>query len=227
MSASAQPASVPSAGDTPGDRFLASLPRVERHARVYFRFLPPDRREEAVAETVALAWHWFLRLAERGKDASGFVSALASFAARAVAGGRRLCGQLPAQDVLSEAAQRRHGFRVEALPCTTRRPFDDLHTAVGGQRQLDAFEELLQDNAVTPVVDQVVFRVDFPDWRRTRTYRDRRLMDALMVGERTCDVGRKFGLTPGRVSQLRREFHDDWLLFTGDLPATHEGTEEA
>ena len=48
MSASGQPASVPSAGDTPGDRFLASLPRVERHARVYFRFLPPDRMLIAV-----------------------------------------------------------------------------------------------------------------------------------------------------------------------------------
>ena len=124
MSGLVQPATVPAPSDAPGDRFLALLPRVELHARVYFRFLPPDRKEEAVAETVALAWRWFLRLAERGKDASGFVSALASFAARSVAGGRRLCGQLPAQDVLSEAAQGRHGFRVERPPQNTRHPFD-------------------------------------------------------------------------------------------------------
>jgi hypothetical protein len=205
--------SVPSAGDPLGDGFLAVLPRIELHARVYFRFLPHDRKEEAVAETVALAWRWFVRLAERGKDAALFGSALASYAARAVLSGRRLCGQLPARDVLSEVAQRRHGFSVQALPRSTRHPFAEFHTSVDGQRHIDAVEEMLHDNTVTPPPDQVVFRLDFRDWRRTRTYRDRRILDDLMVGERTSAVARKYGLTPSRVSQLRREFRADWEAF--------------
>jgi hypothetical protein len=38
-------------------------------------------------------------------------------------------------------------------------------------------------------------------------------MHDLMVGERTADVARKYGLTPGRVSQKRREFMQGWQRF--------------
>jgi hypothetical protein len=37
----------------------------------------------------------------------------------------------------------------------------------------------------------------------------------LMTGERTSDVSTKFGLTQGRVSQRRRDFHQDWERFCG------------
>jgi hypothetical protein len=36
-----------------------------------------------------------------------------------------------------------------------------------------------------------------------------------MLGERTGDVSRKYGLSASRVSQLRRNFHDDWQRFCG------------
>jgi hypothetical protein len=41
-------------------------------------------------------------------------------------------------------------------------------------------------------------------------------MDALMKGERTQDVASTYGLTAGRISQLRRDFHDDWCRFCDD-----------
>jgi hypothetical protein len=214
MAASVQSVPAPSAADPLGARFLMLLPRIELHARVYFRFLPGDRKEEAVAETVALAWAWYLRLTARGKDATQFASALATFAARAVLSGRRLCGQLPAQDVLSEVAQRRHAFTVQALPQSTRHPFEEVYASVQGQRHIDALDEMLRDNTVTPPPEQAAFRIDFAAWRRTRTERDRRLMADLMLGERTSHVSRKYGVTAGRVSQLRRDFHDDWLRFS-------------
>jgi hypothetical protein len=37
-----------------------------------------------------------------------------------------------------------------------------------------------------------------------------------MAGDRPVEVARKFGLTAGRVSQLRRAFHQDWQAFGGD-----------
>ena len=37
-----------------------------------------------------------------------------------------------------------------------------------------------------------------------------------MLGERTLDVANKHGLSPARVSQLRREFMEDWTHFCGD-----------
>jgi hypothetical protein len=36
-----------------------------------------------------------------------------------------------------------------------------------------------------------------------------------MAGERTGDLAGKYGLTAGRISQLRRDFLEDWNRFTG------------
>ena len=187
-------------------RFLAILPRIERHGRVYFRHLrSAELKEEYLAEMVALTWKWHLRLAERGKDAARFPTALATFAARAVRSGRRLAGMDRAKDVLSRLAQQRKGFAVSKLPDCSTLDGSPLH-------------EALHDNTQSPVAEQVCFRIDFPAWRLTRAERDRRLLDDLMLGERTLDVAGKYGLSPGRVSQLRREFLLDWKRFCGDLP---------
>jgi hypothetical protein len=187
--------------------FLAQvLPRVLTHGRVYFRHLrSPELKEEYVAEMVALTWKWHLRLAERGKDSTRFPTALASFAARAVRSGRRLAGMDRAKDVLSPQAQQRQGFAVGKLPD---------YSALDGS----PLDEALHDNTQSPVVEQVCFRLDFPSWRASRTERDRRLLDDLMLGERTLDVAGKYGLSPGRVSQLRRELHDDWEFFCAEPP---------
>jgi hypothetical protein len=196
--------------------FLPLLPRIETHARLRFRGIPcDDRREEAVANALALAWSWYVRLVRRGKDPSQFASALAVFAVKAVNAGRRVGGGESGNDVLSFLAQRRHGFSVEPLPHTTRTGHERLYAIPGGQRQHDAFEEVLQDNTHTPVPDQVQFRVDFPAWLATRSDRDRRLAIDLMRGEPTGEAAHRRGMTAGRVSQLRREFHADWRRFTG------------
>jgi hypothetical protein len=192
-------------------RFLAVMPRIEAHARFYFRRLKyPHQREEALAECVALAWWWFIRLVRRGKNPEDFITVLADFAARAVASGRRLCGQQKANDVLSPVAQRRHGFTVHRL---------HLYAYPPGSR----WQEAVHDNTQTPVTDQVAFRVDFPAWLQTRTKRDRRIIDSLLLGERTCAVARAFDLSAGRVAQLRRHFHADWLRF-GTAPGEEPGT---
>ena len=82
-----------------------------------------------------------------------------------------------------------------------------------------ALEEALHDNTRSPVPDQVAFRFDFPAWLNTLSERDKRVVEDLMVGERTLDVARKHGLSPGRVSQLRREFMTGWRHFCGDQAA--------
>jgi hypothetical protein len=203
--------------------FLTILPRIQLHGQVSFRGLKcPETRSEAVAETVALAWKWFTRMAARGKDATQFPAALATFAARAVQSGRRLCGQEKARDVLSPSAQKRLGFEVEPLPASTRAPRERRSTP-GGQRDQDVFEQRLADNARTPPAEQAAFRIDFKSWLATRTDRDRRIIEDMAVGERTQDLARKHGVSQGRVSQLRREFHADWSRFCGDLPIT-QGT---
>jgi len=206
-------------------RFLALLPRIRTHGRVFFRHLKcRDKREDAIAEMVALSWRWFLRLVEKGKDPAAFPATLATFAARAVKCGRRLARMERPKDVLSPRAQQLHDFQVESLPQSTRASFEHLYSLPHGQRRQDAFEDRLRDNTVTPVPDQVSFRMDFPAWLKTRTERDRRVVQDLMVGERTQDVADKYGLTAGRVSQLRRDFMEDWLRFCTSPDEAKPGT---
>jgi hypothetical protein len=192
-------------------RFLAVMPRIETHARIYFRHLRcPHQREEALAECLALAWWWYVRLVRRGKTPEAFITVLADFAARAVSSGRRLCGQETVNEVLSLRAQRRHGFTVQRL--------HPQGTPLG-----NPWDEAVQDNTQTPVPAQVVFRVEFPAWLQTRTKRDRRIIDWLLRGEQTGVVAQAFDLSPGRVAQLRRQFQADWLRFgaaPGEEPST-------
>ena len=190
-------------------RFLLILPRIELHGRVCFRHLRcPHRQQDAVQEMVALCWKWFVRLAERGRDATRFPSALATYAAKAVRSGRRVTAMERAKDALSPLAQQRQGFAVGKLPaCST----------LNGS----PLEEALRDNTRSPVDEQVAFRLDFPAWLLTLARRDRRLVVGMALGHRTLDLARRFRLSAGRVSQLRREFKRGWDRFTapGDAAA--------
>jgi hypothetical protein len=187
--------------------FASILSRVETHARIYFRGVKcPHRKADCVAETVALAWKWLLRLAERGKDANQFPSALATLAARAVRSGRKACGQEKAKDVMNERTQCRCGFVVGKLPD---------HSTLEGNPLFEA----LQDNQQTPPDEQAAFRIDFPAWLGTRTDRDRRMVEKMGTGEGTGRVAALFALSPARVSQMRREFKADWDRFCADEPA--------
>lgn len=179
------------------------LPTVERHAGIYFRQKDQERKADLVAEAVGLAWKWFVRLEEVGKDATEFPSVLASYAAKAVNCGRGVCGQEKAKDVMSGRAQQKHGFTVGKLP--------DIST-----ESTNPLAEALADNTVSPVDEQVQFRCDFPDWLTTRTEQDRRLIDDMLLGHRTTDLASKYGKSEGRISQQRREFLEDWSRFIAD-----------
>src|SRR5262245_61398690 len=72
--------------------FLAIvLPRVRSHGRVYFRGIQcQHRREYTIQEMIGLAWEWHLRLGEKGKDATRFPTAFASYVVCAVRGDFRI-----------------------------------------------------------------------------------------------------------------------------------------
>jgi hypothetical protein len=200
--------------------FVSILPRVEQHGRIYFRHLRPHKKADAIQEMRALAWKWFLRLHQLGKDPADFVTTFSTLLARAVNSGRRLAGMAKAKDVMNPLNQRRRGFRVEPLPTSTRTSHESLYASLQGQALLDAFEERLRDNTVTPVPDQVQFRLDWPAWLQTLTPRERRIIRAMSRNERTLDLSKEFELSPSRISQLRREFWLDWHRFLGDLDLT-------
>jgi hypothetical protein len=222
MSAALAPAAV-SARSPPLDvlhtLFLTILlPRLRSHGAVFFRAIKdPDRKEELHSEMVALGWLWFLRLAGRGIDATQFSAALARYAAKAVADGRLLAGQEPAKDVLSPRARRRRGFRVEPLHTLPRRPHHPLFSLVRGQQERDAYEERLTDNTVTPPPDAAAFRIDFPRFLANLSERDRDLALYLSLGHRAKQAATRFGMSPGRVTQLRQQWCQQWRRAQGDV----------
>src|SRR3954452_635071 len=122
--------------------FLDLLPKLQTHAAIYFRDVRCfDTRADRIAECEALAWKWFLRLAEQGKDINQFLMAFVFLVARAVRSGRRACGMERADDVMSPVAQRRHDFKVAALPASTCHSFEVLFGQIKGQQDMDAYEE--------------------------------------------------------------------------------------
>ena len=78
------------------------------------------------------------------------------------------------------------------------------------------FEERLRDNTQTAIPEQVCFRIDFPAWLTTLTARERRLVREMAKNERTLDLSQRFDVSPARISQLRRELHNDWTRFCED-----------
>ena len=197
------------------DDFIPLIAIVDRHARVVFRHLPAADREEAATEAVAAAFKAFVRLKARGKPVNDLRSGIAAYAVLHTKSGRRVGGHLNSNDVLSGQAQRKHGFKVESL--SMDRSFGG-HDHRRSNHQPDPIEEQLRENSRTPPSEQAAFRIDFRDWLAAWSHRDRKMIHDLGLGERTADVAKKYGITPGRVSQRRRQYQNDWRRYY-DEPA--------
>ena len=205
-----EPAAPPPVAPSPRHlqaRFLSILAKIQTHARIFFRHVRCRcKRDDFIAETIALAWKWFRRLAEKGKDAREFASVLASFAARAVRCGRRVTGQLKPKDVLNErrpaaprllASGKLPDFSTLGDQPAGRGP--DRQHPLAGTRAGDVPPRL-------PCVAPHPHRPRPPDHQRHGNG---------PANPRFVEEVRHF--SPGRISQLRREFHDDWQRFCGEF----------
>ena len=181
--------------------FLIMLPAIRQQLRYAFRDLKTEEREEAVAETTASAAIVYARLFQLGKTDVAYPSALARFAAAQYRAGRRVGNRLNVNEVMSRYAQRRRGFRVERL--------DKFDMEQGWK------EVFVEDRSCTPA-ELAASRIDFDEWLRGLSAKRRRIAATLAAGESTIGAARKFGLSPGRISQLRRELDEDWRAFHGE-----------
>jgi hypothetical protein len=189
--------------------FLAMVPSIRRCAEVAFADLRGDHRDDAIQEVLANACVAFARLLERGLGNKAFATVLARFAIAQVRAGRRVGTPLNCRDVLSEHARRRNHFKVERLD-----RFDTTNAS---------WTEAVVEDHHTPVFDQVAFRIDFPEWLSRLSGRNRRIAETLAEGATTQEVAARFGISAGRVSQLRRELHGSWRNFRGE-PTAPEAT---
>ncbi|HEV7222856.1 MAG TPA: hypothetical protein VGN42_09155 [Pirellulales bacterium] len=182
--------------------FMALLPDIRRHVRFAFRRLAPDRREEAIQEALANALVAYIRLYDLGKTAVAYATPLADYAVLQVCDGRQVACPLNSYDVLSPYAQRKQGFAVSRL----QRPDETEGT----------WKEILVEDPTCTPAELAASRLDFEAWLRRLPRHKRRVASTLAGGETTCGAARKFRITPGRVSQLRRELAENWDVFNGE-----------
>jgi hypothetical protein len=72
--------------------FLTILPSIEQYAELAHRHVVNFHdREDAIAETIALTWAWYYKLARRGKHTLASPTMLAHAAVRSVRAGQLLC----------------------------------------------------------------------------------------------------------------------------------------
>lgn len=188
--------------------FLAHLlPRVKTHARFGFRSLPRCEREEAEADAVAVAMVFFVRLAERGRNPSAFAVRIARIAVLRVKSGRIVGSGERSRDVLSRQARQRRGFQVESLDAGTSAEHEGWQSV------------LVEDRKSTPA-EIAASRIDFSAWLDGMSHRRRQIAESLAAGYRTEEVAEQFRVSPGRVSQLRREFENSWREFQRDVCET-------
>lgn len=176
------------------------LPAVETVARIRFRSLPACEQEEGLAEAVASAMIFFVRLLRRGKNPARFAARLAKVAVLRVLAGRLTGTSDNSLDVLSRYGRQRRGFKVESL--------DARHQSPRG-----AWQEIVVEDRRSSPAETAASRIDVGEWLAGMTSRHRAIAESLAAGYRTEEVARQFGLSPGRISQFRREFERSWQRF--------------
>ncbi len=203
LSACTKTAAAVSATSDWQSAFEALLPAVRGQVRFAIRHLIGDAQEEAQQEIIATVCLMFARLHRQGRAEDAAASSLVRFAVKRYRIGRRMAERTNVGDAMSPAYRARRGVRVESLVNETSkdRSWEDL---------------LVEDRRVSPA-DLAASRLDFRAFMATLDRRRRQIAEMLGSGETTQSAARLFGLSPGRISQLRREFKIAWDGFIGNV----------
>jgi hypothetical protein len=173
--------------------FVAMLPEIQQKLHLAFCRLDPEAREDAIEEGVVHSLLAYIRLHKQGRAEAATPSSLAWYSSRLVKRGRPAAGRMNGKEPLSRYGQISNDIEVELQP----------------GNWIDA---IVQDKRA-PVADQVAAKMDVGAWFATLTQRMKQIAKDLAFGCSTSEVARKHGVTPGRISQLRRSLEDSWAAF--------------
>ena len=185
-------------------QFLAMLPAIIQHAKVAFRHVRGQDRQDKIQETVANALVAFRRLVQLKKVDLAYPSVLARYAVAQIKDGRLVGGHMNVKDVSSPYCQRVKGVVLERLDKYD--PDEECWQEV-----------LVPDKTCTPA-ELAASRIDVQAWFKTLNRRNRRIAEFLAAGQTTKAAARRFKVSAGRISQLRRELAANWRRFLGDDP---------
>ena len=184
------------------DAFMEMVPAIEIHARISFKHLGAEAREEAIQEVVCNACCAYARLVELKKTDLAYPSALARFGVAQTKDGRKVGGTRNCGDVLSGYCQQKKNVLVDRLD-----QFDS---------EDEAWEEILVEDRHAGPAETAITRIDFATWLQHLPHRLRKIAMFLANGETTTTAAKKFRLSRGRISQIRKELFIAWRNFHAD-----------
>jgi hypothetical protein len=173
--------------------FVAMLPEINRWLRLAFRQLGLEAREDAIEEGIVHSLLNYSRLYAQGRAAQANASSLAWYATRAVKRGRPAAGRMNGKDVSSRYAQ--------------------IGSKVGFERQNGEWMDKLVQDKRASIPDVVAAKMDVGAWFATLTKKMKQIASDLALGYSTSEAALKYGLTAGRISQLRRALEASWLAY--------------
>ncbi len=176
--------------------FVILLPEIERRLWRAFRQLDAERREDAVAEAIVHSLLSYSRLLDLGNAESATASTLAWYAAMRVKRGRPAAGRMNGDEPLSRYAQIGNGIEVE-------------------HRHINWMDLMVEDKRAS-ISDMVAAKLDVGAWFATLSRRMKWIATDLACGCSTSEVAQKYGVSAGRISQLRRKLADSWNAFQHD-----------
>ncbi|HWA99978.1 MAG TPA: hypothetical protein VG713_15875 [Pirellulales bacterium] len=166
------------------------LPRIRRRAAYAFRYeFNRDDFDDRVAETIAIAFKFYSRLITTGRASRVYICPLIDFSIREVLKGRRA-----------------------ASSNKTRRNDDVNWRAVRHSLNDETFvSHLVGYRGRIP--DRVALKIDFNEWVKTLSPRDRRFVELLATGDTLAEAGAKVGIVETSARNLRRELCREWQHF--------------
>ena len=173
--------------------FVAMLPEIEQKLRLAFWRLDPEARENAIEEGVVHSLLAYVRLVDQGRAEVATPSSLAWYSSRHVKRGRPTSGKMNGNEPLSRYGRISNDIEIE--------------------RQSGTWIDTLVEDKRAPIADQVAAKMDVGVWFATLTKRMKEIAKDLAFGCSTSEVAKKYGVTAGRISQLRRVLEESWLAF--------------
>jgi hypothetical protein len=175
--------------------FEARIGDIVRLTAHHFRESGPEAREEAIQNTLGLCWLHFVRLAEQGRHAEpGIFDSMIGFCIRQTKVGRSIVGKdrKKSKDVIDYAKRRKNDVTLESVN----------------------FDGFLGRRAMVP--DIAAFRIDTPIFLATLSERNRGIAKDLAGGMTTTEAAKKWGVSPGAISQFRDRFRRWYSGFHGE-----------
>ena len=184
-------------------KFLKMLPLITMIAKKAFWDYDRDKREDATQSVIVGAFQMFKSLVKRGLMDKAFATPLAWYAIKKHRSGRPGGVKSNSEDVLSE--------RCQILGRADVRGILSYRT-----RSRYLVEILIYDDRSPDPALDVQCNLDFESWRNTLDKRDRKMLDTFLAGKTTREIAKKFKISEGRVSQMRRELVNSYRKFVGD-----------